>query len=169
MKDASDGMDRYKHLAGHGEASKKVEIELSLAAASARRLSTHVNAWSTLQLALELERIWLQAVLTVAKDDAKFQHLVERWQEARQALGSCASAVGDAACAEETQQDVLAARIRDCQLRAGVGLKAKKEDWRKRRDERYLSEELKHLERKMAPLASPSRLKARSVRELKRG
>lgn len=169
MKDASDGMDRYKHLTGHGEASKEVESELALAAASARRLSTHVNAWSTLQLTLELERVWLQAVHTVAKNDAKFQHLLEEWQEARQALGSCASAVGDAAFDEETQQAILAARIRDCQVRAGVGPKAKKADWRKRRDENYLSEELRHIERKIAPLATPSRLKSRSASELKRG
>lgn len=163
MKETSDGMDRYKHLTGHGDTSKEVEGELALAAASARRISTHVNAWSTLQLALELERVWLQAVLTLAKDDAKFQHLVETWQEAREALGSCASAVCDAAFDEETRQDVLTARIRDCQVRARVGPKAKKADWRKRRDESYLCEELRHLEYKMAPLASPSHLKARSV------
>ena len=169
MKDASDGMDRYKHLASHGESSKEVESELAMAAVSARRVSTHVNAWSPLQLALEFERIWLQAVLALAKDDAKFQHLVDKWQEARKALGSCASAVGDAALVAGTQQDILTARIRDCQVRAGVGPKAKKVDWRNQRNVNSLCEEMRHLELKMAPLASPSYLKARSVRVLSAG
>lgn len=165
MKDASDSIDRYTHLAGHdGETSKEVESELALAAASARRLSTHVNAWSTLQLALELERIWLQTVLTVAKDDAKFQVVVEKWRESREALESCAEAAGDAAFIEEAEHHTVAAKIRDCQLRAGVGPKTKKPDWRRPWDEKQLCEELRHIERKLAPMESPAYLKARSVR-----
>lgn len=163
MADASDGIDQFKQLPGREKNRKEVDHELALAAASARRLSLHVNAWATPQLLHELERVWLQAVRAEAKVDPQYHHVVREWEAACETLAAVISRAREASVGGEAEQDAVAARIRDCQLRAGVGPKAEKAGWWKRQQRRFLWNELRHIENKVAPLASPSHLAARSV------
>ncbi|CAM9102582.1 unnamed protein product [Scytosiphon promiscuus] len=161
MKDVSESIDRSKKLPGHGKLSKAVDDELALAAASARRLSLHLNAWTTQNISSELGRIWLQAVKAEAEADPHFHHVVTEWEEACEALKSFYSAVQKASIARNAEQDAIGARIRDCQDRAGVRPKAEKAGWWKKRQKRFLAEELRHIETKIAPMARPSALAAR--------
>lgn len=167
MKDVSDSIDQSKQLRGRELYSKEVDSELTLAGASAQRLSLHVNAWTTPQLSQELERIWLQVVRAVAKVDLQFQHLVNEWQKSCEALEELMSTSHAASIDAEAEQDAVGTKIRDCQLRAGIEPKAEKAGWWKQRQRCFLWDELWHIERKVAPLASPSRLAARSVSTLK--
>lgn len=166
MKDVSDSIDHFKQLRGRENYSKEVDSELTLAAAAAQRLSLHVNAWTTGQLSQELERIWLQTIRAEAKVDPQFQHLVAEWETACEALEELISTARAASVDGEAEQDAVGTKIRDCQLRAGIEPKAEKAGWWKQRQRRFLWEELRHIESKVAPLASPSRLAARSVLNL---
>lgn len=166
MKDVSDGIDHFKQLRGREDHDKEVNSELTLAAASAQRLSLHVNAWTTPQLSQEVERIWLQAVRAESKADPQFQRLVAEWDTACKALEELVSTARAASVDREVEQAALGAKIRDCQLRAGVEPKVEKAGWWKQRQRRFLREELMHIERKIAPIASPSRLAARFVPKL---
>ncbi|CAM9428843.1 unnamed protein product [Ectocarpus sp. 4 AP-2014] len=161
MKDVSDGIDNFIQLSGREKTSKTVEQELALAAAAARRLSLHVNAWTTAELLQELERIWLQAVRAEATINPQFQHVVTEWETACAALSRLSRTAQEDSIAGQAERHASSARIRDCQIRAGVGLMAEKTGWWKQRQMRFLREELKHIERKVAPLADPSRLVAR--------
>ncbi|CAM9238107.1 unnamed protein product [Ectocarpus sp. 12 AP-2014] len=161
MKDVSDGIDNFKQLFGREETSKTVEQELALAAAAARRLSIHVNAWTTADLLQELERIWIQAVRAEATIDPQFQHVVTEWETACAALSQLSRTAQEDSIAGQAERHASATRIRDCQIQAGVGSKAEKAGWWKQRQMRFLREELRHIERKIAPLADPSRLVAR--------
>ncbi|CAB1118580.1 unnamed protein product [Ectocarpus sp. CCAP 1310/34] len=161
MKDVSDGIDNFKQLPGREKTSKTVEQELALAAAAARRLSLHVNAWTTAELLQELERIWLQAVRAEATIDPQFQHVVTEWETACAALSRLSRTAQEDSVTGQAERHASATRIRDCRIRAGVGSKAKKTGWWKQRQMRFLREELRHIERKVAPLADPSRLVAR--------
>lgn len=163
MKDASDSIVHFKQLPGRGNTSKEVDSELALAAASAWRLSLHVNAWTIRQLSQELERIWLQAVRAEANVDPQFRYVVTEWEVACEALANLASTTQEASIVGATEQDAVGTRIRDCQVRANIGPKVERAGWWKQRQRRFLSEELRHIERKVAPLASPSSLAARSV------
>lgn len=163
MKDASDGIDKFKQLSGRANTSKTVEQELTLASAAARRLALHVNAWTTAELLQELERIWLQAVRAEATIDPQFQHVVTEWETACAALSRLSRTAQKDSIAGQADRHAAATRIRDCQIRAGVSPKAEKAGWWKQRQMRFLREELRHIERKVAPLADPSRLAARSV------
>lgn len=166
MKDVSDSIDHFKQLRGRENYSKEVDSELTMAAASAQRLSLHVNAWTVHQLSQELDRIWLQAVRAEAKVDPQYQHLVTEWESACKSLESLVSTTHAASVNGEAEQDAVGTKIRDCQLRAGIEPKAEKAGWWKQRQRRFLWDELRHIERKVAPLASSSRLAARSVLEL---
>ena len=163
MKDVSDSIEHFKQLRGREIYSKEVDCELTLAAASAQRLSLHVNAWTVPQLSQELERIWLQAVRAEAKVDPQFQHLVAEWERACEALDTFISTTHAASIDGEAEQDAVGTKIRDCQLRARIEPKAEKAGWWKQRQRRFLWDELRHIERKVAPIASPSRLASRSV------
>lgn len=163
MKDVSDSIDHFKQLRGRENCTKEVDSELTLAAASAQRLSLHVNAWTMPQLSQELERIWLQAVRAEAKVDPQFQHLVTEWERASEALEKFISTTHVASVDKEAEQDAMATKIRDCQLRAGIEPKTEKAGWWKQRQRRFLWDELRHIERKVAPMASPSRLASRSA------
>lgn len=166
MKDVSDGIEHFKQLQGRENYSKEVVSELTLAAASAQRLSLHVNAWTTPQLSQELERIWLQAVRAEARVDPQFQQLVAEWERACEALEKLVTTTHAASVDGQAEQDAVGAKILDCQRRAGIEPKVDKAGWWKQRQRRFLCEELRHIEQKVAPLASPSRLAARSVTEL---
>lgn len=163
MKDASDGIDNFKQLSGREKTSKAVEQELELAAAAARRLSLHVNAWTTAELLQELERIWLQAVQAMTTADPQFQHVVMEWETACAALERSSRTAQKDSIDGQAVRHACATRIRDSQIRAGVGPKAEKAGWWKQRQMRFLREELRHIERKVTPLADPSSLAARSV------
>ncbi|CAM9329949.1 unnamed protein product, partial [Ectocarpus fasciculatus] len=161
MKDASDGIDNFKQLSGREKTSKAVEQELELAAAAARRLSLHVNAWTTAELLQELERIWLQAVQAMTTVDPQFQHVVMEWETACSALERSSRTAQKDSFDGQAERHACATRIRDSQIRAGVGPKAEKAGWWKQRQMRFLGEELRHIERKITPLANPSSLAAR--------
>lgn len=163
MKDASDSIDHFKQLPGREKSSKEVDSELTLVAASARRLSLHVNAWPTPQLSRELERIWLQAVQAEAKVDPQYRHVVKEWKMACKSLASLVSTTQQASLAGEADQNAVGTRIRDCQVRANIGPKAEKAGWWQQRQTRFLLKELRHIERKVAPQANPSTLAARLV------
>lgn len=165
MGDASDSIDHFKQLPGREKNKKEVDSELTLVAACARCLSLHVNAWTTAQLLRELERIWLQAVRAEAKADPQYQLIVAEWETARETLETVVSKTREASVGREAELDAVGARVRDCQLRAGVGPKAEKAGWWKQRQRTFLSDELRHIESKVAPLASPSNLAARSVHD----
>lgn len=163
MKDASDSIDHFKQLSGREKTSKEVDSELTLAAASARRLSLHVNAWPTPKLSQELERIWLQAVQAGAKVDPQYRHVVREWEMACESLANLVSRTQQASTVGEADQDAVGTRIRDCQFRAKIGPKAEKAGWWQQRQTRFLLEELRHIERKVAPQATPSTVAARLV------
>eukprot|EP00752_Nemacystus_decipiens_P003962 g3628.t1 len=161
MKDVSGSIDHIKRLRGRENYSKEVDSELTLAAASAQRLSLHVNAWTTPELSKELERIWLQAVRAEANIDPHFQHLVTEWERASEDLEKFISTTHAASVDGEAEQNAMATKIRHCQLRAGIEPKAEKAGWWKQRQIVFLWDELRHIERKVAPVASRSRLAAR--------
>ncbi|CAM9763398.1 unnamed protein product, partial [Pylaiella littoralis] len=161
LADASDSIDHSKHLPGRGKNNKEIDSELTLAAASARRLSLHVNAWTTPQLSKELEGIWLQAVQAEAKADPQFRHVVKGWKMACESLTNLASTTQQASIVGEADQDAVSNRIRDCQVRGKIVPKVEKAGWWKHRQMRFLMDELQHIERKVAPQASPSTLAAR--------
>lgn len=163
MKDVSDGIDRTKHLSCLKNIGQKADSELALAAASARLLSLHVNAWSTPQLLSELDRIWLQAVRAEATEDPHFEHVVAAWKTACNNLERCVSASREASRAGEEKQNALGARIRSCQIRAGIGPRVEKVGWWRQREEHVLWEELRHIQLKVVPQATASHLAARSV------
>lgn len=162
MKEVSDSIDRHKQLTGEGIAIKDAEDELALAAASARLLSLHVNAWSRPQLLCELQRIWCQVVQAEAKQNPQFNSVIEAWQAATQNLECCRLEAKERSGIEEVEMGAVTRRVQDCRARAGVGPKAEKDGWWKQRNEGFLQQELTHINKKMAPLASPSHLASRS-------
>lgn len=161
MKDVSESIDRSKKLPGRSNVSEAVNDDLALAAASARRLSLHVNAWTTQEIFLELERIWLKAVRAEAEVDPQFHHVVTEWEKASEAHKSFSSALQKASIVGKAEQDAAGARIRDCQVRAGIRPKAEKTGWWTKRHKHFLSEELRYIEGKFAVMARPSALAAR--------
>lgn len=160
MKSASDSIKRSKQLSGQIKMNN--HSELALVSASMRLLSLHVNAWTVAQLLRELERIWLQAVGAQAKENQQFQYVLDEWETARKNVEVCVSTPGCAEGYDVTEQEVVA-KIRNCQIRAGIQPKNKKIGWWKKGQEQYLWEELWHIERKVAPLRNPSHLAARLV------
>lgn len=163
MKDVSDSIDRHKQLMGEGITTKDIEDELALAAASARLLSLHVNAWSGPQLLLELQRIWLHVVQAEAKQNPQLNHVVKAWQAATQNLERFTLEARERSDIEEVEIGVVTRRVRDCQVRAGIGPKIEKDGWWKRTNEEFLEQELTHIIKQVAPLASSSHLASRSV------
>lgn len=163
MKNVSDSIDRHKQLMGEGTTNKDIEDELALAAASARLLSLHVNAWSGPQLLLELQRIWLHVVQAEAKQNPQLNYAVKAWQAATQNLERFTLEAKDRGGIEKAEMGAVSRRVRDCQVRAGIGPKIEKDGWGKRRNEEFLEQELIHIMRQVAPLASPSYLASRSA------
>lgn len=160
MKDVVDGICQRVQLPGNENTNKAANKELALAATSARLLSLHVNAWTMPQLSRELERIWLQAVDSEAKNDPEFRYPVAAWKLACATLDSCVSTAHEEACIEQPKWDAAIRRAHDCRARMHVRPNAEKAGWWQEREGTFLSEELRHIERKIAPLASPSHLAA---------
>lgn len=134
-----------------------------LAAASARRLSIHLNAWPPPILIQELDRTWRIAVSTEADNNPQFRYFYEAWKTVVRQIEQCrlsemANEKVDADLAEEVMR-----RVRNCMERAGVRDKVEKTGWWEQRGDETLEEDLRHLNFKLAPVCDPEQLTARYI------
>lgn len=86
-----------------------------------------------------------------------------------ESLTNLASTTQQASIVGEADQNAVSNRIRDCQVRGKIVPKVEKAGWWKHRQMRFLMDELQHIERKVAPQASPSTLAARLVYHTEKG
>lgn len=187
-KDASNSMERYEFLAGRVNTANvdvnedndngsnntnsnnsnhsTISNNLNLAAAATRLLSVHVNAWSLTKISCELERIWLAAVRNEAKrNNPRLQRALEEWCAVDEQLNSCMTASANSKQKNIDADKDAVERVHECQTRIGecrAEVKRRAERLQESR-ERNLREELRYLERKVAPLATPIKMAARSV------
>lgn len=166
MKDASGAIERRKDLLGRVEIDTSVRSnspDLELAAASARRLSIHINAWPPPTLSRELNNTWFVAVTAEANVNPQFKAIVDKWRSVGKQLRQCLSSAREDEKTDARRVEGAMKRVRDCKVRAKIVAKGVKAGRWKRREEGFLRKELKHLESKIAPVSNPAQLAARSV------
>lgn len=177
MKDTVNGIDRYRQLSSrsttvdngnHGSSNRDSSNNsnhtcgrLALASVAARRFSLHVNAWTPTQLTLELERIWLEVIEAEAGCNPQFRPVLRAWRSACEKVGSCESTALKVVNSRKAEEAKIVMRIRDHQAKAKIKRRGQRTGWWRETEATLLKGELDHIERKIAPLASPTQLAAR--------
>lgn len=159
MKDVNDCIERRKHLSGGAPTSGKTQRVIDLAAASARLVSIHVNAWTTHELSCALRRVWMVSVKAEAASNPRLAEILEAWEMKIKQLQSCITM--NAAAHRINDVTDAAAKVRNCQARVGLLCEAWKSNLRKEKENERIFQELRHLHFKVVPMLDPAQAAAR--------